>query len=609
MNDTAGGAAREPALVAGAEPTATATAPARGAKLRPLRLLVPFVLRYRGRAALALVALLVASIATLVVPVAVRRMIDFGFTAERIGLIDQYFGMMIAVVAVLAVASATRYYLVTTLGERVVADLRSAVFGHLTALSAPFFDTARTGELTSRLTADTTQIKSAVGASVSIALRNLVLFLGSAAMMVVTSPKLSGFVLAAIPVIVLPLVAFGRAVRRRSRTAQDTLADASAYAAELIGAVRTLQAFTNENLAGGRFSAAVERAYEAAIQSTQARAILTAIIIFLASASVVVILWVGAQDVLAGNITPGTLSQFVLFAVFAASGLGQLSEVWGELSQAAGSAERLMEILAIEPQIRKPARPVPLPDRPRAEVGFEAVRFAYPTRAETDVLDGVSFRVAPGEKVAIVGPSGAGKSTIFHLLLRFYDPQSGAVSFDGVRLTEADPADLRRHIALVPQDTAIFAMSVRDNIGFGRPGATDADIERAADAAAAAQFIRELPQGYDTAVGERGVTLSGGQRQRIAIARAILRAAPLLLLDEATSSLDAESETLVQTALTRLMTGRTTLVIAHRLATVLSCDRILVLDRGRIVEEGSHGTLVARGGLYARLAKLQFEVA
>jgi len=607
MNDTAGGAAREPALVAGAEPTATA--PARGAKLRPLRLLVPFVLRYRGRAALALVALLVASIATLVVPVAVRRMIDFGFTAERIGLIDQYFGMMIAVVAVLAVASATRYYLVTTLGERVVADLRSAVFGHLTALSAPFFDTARTGELTSRLTADTTQIKSAVGASVSIALRNLVLFLGSAAMMVVTSPKLSGFVLAAIPVIVLPLVAFGRAVRRRSRTAQDTLADASAYAAELIGAVRTLQAFTNENLAGGRFSAAVERAYEAAIQSTQARAILTAIIIFLASASVVVILWVGAQDVLAGNITPGTLSQFVLFAVFAASGLGQLSEVWGELSQAAGSAERLMEILAIEPQIRKPARPVPLPDRPRAEVGFEAVRFAYPTRAETDVLDGVSFRVAPGEKVAIVGPSGAGKSTIFHLLLRFYDPQSGAVSFDGVRLTEADPADLRRHIALVPQDTAIFAMSVRDNIGFGRPGATDADIERAADAAAAAQFIRELPQGYDTAVGERGVTLSGGQRQRIAIARAILRAAPLLLLDEATSSLDAESETLVQTALTRLMTGRTTLVIAHRLATVLSCDRILVLDRGRIVEEGSHGTLVARGGLYARLAKLQFEVA
>ena len=348
MNDTAGGAVPDLAVAAGAEPAAAKSA--RKAKLRPLKLLVPYVLRYRGRAALALVALLTASIATLVVPIAVRRMIDFGFTAERIGLIDQYFGVMIAVVAVLAVASASRYYLVTTLGERVVADLRSAVFGHLTALSAPFFDTARTGELTSRLTADTTQIKSAVGASVSIALRNLVLFFGSAAMMVVTSPKLSGFVLAAIPVIVLPLVAFGRSVRRRSRTAQDTLADASAYAAELIGAVRTLQAFTNEPLASARFSAAVERAYRAAIQSTKARAILTAIIIFLASASVVVILWVGAQDVLAGAITPGRLSQFVLFAVFAASGLGQLSEVWGELSQAAGSAERLMELLAIEPR-------------------------------------------------------------------------------------------------------------------------------------------------------------------------------------------------------------------------------------------------------------------
>jgi ATP-binding cassette subfamily B protein len=324
---------------------------------------------------------------------------------------------------------------------------------------------------------------------------------------------------------------------------------------------------------------------------------------------VVVILWVGAQDVLTGSITPGRLSQFVLFAVFAASGLGQLSEVWGELSQAAGSAERLMEILAIEPQIRAPAHPLPLPQRPRAEVAFEAVRFAYPTRPETDVLDGVSFRIKAGEKVAIVGPSGAGKSTIFHLLLRFYDPKSGAVTFDGVRLTDADPAELRRHIALVPQDTAIFAMSVRDNIAFGRPDASDAEIERAAEDAAAAQFIREMPQGYDTPVGERGVTLSGGQRQRIAIARAILRAAPLLLLDEATSSLDAESETLVQTALTRLMAGRTTLVIAHRLATVLSCDRILVLDHGRIVEEGTHDSLVARGGLYARLAKLQFKLA
>ena len=606
MNDTAGSAGLAPAPSAAPDVPPTAT---RKVKLRPLKLLVPYVMRYRGRVAAALVALLTAAVTTLVVPVAVRRMIDFGFDAEHIGLIDQYFGVMIAVVAVLAIASASRYYLVTTLGERVVADLRAGVFGHLVALSAPFFDTARTGELTSRLTADTTQIKSAVGSSVSVALRNVVLFLGSATMMVITSPKLSGFVLAAIPLIVLPLVGFGRSVRRRSRAAQDTLADASAYAAELIGAVRTLQAFTNEPLARSRFSEAVERAYRAAIQSTQARAILTAIIIFLASASVVVILWVGAQDVIAGEMTPGRLSQFVLFAVFAASGLGQLSEVWGELSQAAGSAERLMELLNIEPQIRAPAHPVPLPQRPRAEVAFDAVRFAYPARPEADVLDGVSFRIKPGEKVAIVGPSGAGKSTIFHLILRFYDPKSGTVTFDGVRLPDADPAELRRHIALVPQDTAIFAMSVRDNIRFGRPDATDAEIERAAEDAAAAEFIRALPQGYDTPVGERGVTLSGGQRQRIAIARAILRQAPLLLLDEATSSLDAESETLVQVALTRLMQGRTTLVIAHRLATVLSCDRILVLDQGRIVEEGTHDSLVARDGLYARLAKLQFKTA
>jgi ATP-binding cassette subfamily B protein len=603
MNDMSGAASSE--LAASASPDA-AVAPARAPKLRPLRLLVPYAMRYRGRAAAAFVALLVASIATLVVPIAVRRMIDFGFSEERIGLIDQYFGVMLAVVAVLAIASASRYYLVTTLGERVVADVRSAVFAHLTTLSASFFDTAKIGELTSRLTADTTQIKSAVGSSVSVALRNVVLFAGSATMMVITSPKLSGFVLAAIPVIVLPLVAFGRSVRRRSRTAQDTLADASAYAAELIGAIRTLQAFTNEPAAGARFSGAVERAYGAAIQSTKARATLTAIIIFLASASVVVILWVGAQNVIAGSITPGTLGQFVLFAVFAASGMGQLSEVWGELSQAAGSAERLAELLAVEPEIRAPARPAPLMERPRAEMAFDNVRFAYPARPETDVLDGISFQIKPGEKVAIVGPSGAGKSTIFHLILRFYDPKSGAVTFDGVRLPDTDPAELRRHIALVPQDTAIFAMSVRDNIRFGRPDATDAEIEQAAEDAAAASFIRALPQDYDTPVGERGVTLSGGQRQRIAIARAILKGAPLLLLDEATSSLDAESETLVQAALMRLMADRTTLVIAHRLATVLSCDRILVLDNGRIVEHGTHDSLIKLGGLYARLARLQF---
>jgi ATP-binding cassette subfamily B protein len=610
MNDMSGSVPAKAAdQVAPPAPPDAAAAAVRKPKLKPLRLLVPFAMRYRGRAAAALVALLIASIATLVVPIAVRRMIDFGFNEERIGLIDQYFGVMILVVAVLAIASASRYYLVTSIGERVVADLRSAVFAHLATLSASFFDTAKTGELTSRLTADTTQIKSAVGSSVSVALRNLVLFVGSATMMVITSPKLSGFVLAAIPVIVLPLVAFGRSVRRRSRTAQDTLADASAYASELIGAIRTLQAFTNEPAAGARFSGAVERAYAAALQSTKARAVLTAIIIFLASASVVMILWVGAQDVIAGHITPGTLGQFVLFAVFAASGMGQLSEVWGELSQAAGSAERLAELLAVEPEMRAPANPVPLAQRPRAEVAFDNVRFAYPARPDADVLDGVSFHIKPGEKVAIVGPSGAGKSTVFHLILRFYDPKSGAVTFDGVRLPDADPAELRRHIALVPQDTAIFAMSVRDNIRFGRIDATDPEIERAAEDAAAASFIGLLPQGYDTPVGERGVTLSGGQRQRIAIARAILKGAPLLLLDEATSSLDAESEQLVQAALTRLMQDRTTLVIAHRLATVLSCDRILVLDHGRIVEQGTHDSLVKLGGLYARLATLQFNAA
>jgi ATP-binding cassette subfamily B protein len=588
---------------------AAATEPNRRGRLRPLLGLVPYVLHYRGRVVAACITLVVAALTTLAVPLAVRRMIDFGFSAERVGLIDRYFTVMIAVVAVLAGASALRYYLVTTLGERVVADLRAAVFAHLTGLSTAFFDTARTGEMVSRLTADTTQIKATVGASVSIALRNLVLFIGASAMMVVTSPRLSAFVLAVIPLIVLPLVAFGRAVRRRSRVAQDTLADASAYAAELIGAVRTLQAFTNEKLAITRFTAAVERAFEAARDSTRARAVLTAIVIFLVFASVVGILWVGAQDVLDGRITAGRLSQFVLYAVFAAGALSELSQVWGEISLASGAAERIAEILAIPPTITAPQHPTALPVPARGEVAFDAVVFAYPTRPETSVLNRVSLRVRRGEKVAIVGPSGAGKSTIFHLILRFYDPLSGVVSFDGVRLTDVDPTDLRSRIALVPQDVAVFGVSVRENIRFGRPDATNAEIAQAAEQALADEFIARLPQGYDTPIGERGVMLSGGQRQRIAIARAILRNAPLLLLDEATSSLDAESETLVQSALERLMRGRTTLVIAHRLATVLSCDRILVMDQGRIVEEGTHAALAAAGGLYARLARLQFEAA
>ena len=577
--------------------------------LKPLTRLAPYVVRYRGRALAALVALVVAALTTLIVPVAVRRMIDFGFSDRALQLIDSYFAVMIGVVAVLAISSAMRYYLVTTLGERIVADLRSDVFAHLTQLSSSFFDTARTGEIVSRLTADTTQIKSTVGASVSIALRNLLLFLGGAAMMVVTSPRLSLFVLGAIPIIVLPLVGFGRAVRRRGRAAQDTLAEASGYADELIAAVRTLQAFTNEKLAQSRFSAAVERAFAAARDATKARGVLTAVVIFLVFASIVVVLWVGAQDVLAGHITPGRLGQFVLYAVFAAGGLSELSQVWGEIAQASGAAERLFEILDVEPQIKAPPRPLALPAPARGAVEFKDVSFEYPGRPNAPVLNHVSFHVAPGEKLALVGPSGAGKSTVFQLIQRFYDPVAGTVSFDGVSVTEVDPAALRSRIALVPQDAVIFGTSVRENIRFGRPEATDADIEKAAAAAHASEFIRRLPDGYETQVGERGVTLSGGQRQRIAIARAILRDAPLLLLDEATSSLDAESETLVQTALEELMRHRTTLVIAHRLATVLSCDRIMVMEQGRIVEQGTHASLVAANGLYARLARLQFEGA
>jgi ATP-binding cassette, subfamily B, bacterial len=578
-------------------------------KLKPLTRLAPYLVRYRGRALAALIALVVAALTTLIVPVAVRRMIDFGFSDKAVQLIDSYFAVMIAVVAVLAISSAMRYYLVTTLGERIVADLRSDVFAHLTQLSSSFFDTARTGEIVSRLTADTTQIKSAVGASVSIALRNLLLFLGGAAMMVVTSPRLSLFVLGAIPIIVLPLVGFGRAVRKRGRAAQDTLAEASGYADELIGAVRTLQAFTNEKLAQSRFSAAVEGAFAAARDATKARGVLTAVVIFLVFASIVVVLWVGAQDVLAGHITPGRLGQFVLYAVFAAGGLSELSQVWGEIAQASGAAERLFEILDVEPQITAPPRPLALPTPARGAVEFRDVSFEYPSRPNAPVLNHVSFRVAPGEKLALVGPSGAGKSTVFQLIQRFYDPVAGTVSFDGVSITDVDPAALRSSIALVPQDAVIFGTSVKENIRFGRPDATDGEIEKAAAAAHASDFIRRLPDGYETQVGERGVTLSGGQRQRIAIARAVLREAPLLLLDEATSSLDAESETLVQQALSGLMRNRTSIVIAHRLATVQNCDRILVIDRGRIVEEGTHASLASSGGLYARLAKLQFEMA
>jgi ATP-binding cassette, subfamily B, bacterial len=569
--------------------------------------LLPYALAYRGRVVGAFISLAVASAATLVVPVAVRRMIDYGFSADQPHLIDAYFGAMIAVVAVLALASGLRYFFVMTLGELVVAKLRGDVFAHLTSLDASFFDSEKIGEIVSRLSADTTQLKSAFGASASVALRNFFMFFGAAAMMIVTSPKLSAYVLIAIPFIILPLYAAGRSVRARARAAQDTLADATAFATENLSSVRVMQAFLAEAASAARFRAAAWSAYEAARATTKTRAMVTIAAIFLAFASVVVVLWLGAQDVLAHRMTGGALSQFLLFAVLAAGALGELSQVWSEISAAAGAAGRIAELLAVTPKIAAPLAPKALPVPPRGQIRFDGVAFAYPTRPEENVLKSLDLVVAPGEVVALVGPSGAGKSTVFQLAMRFYDPKDGAISFDGVDIRSVDPADLRRRIAFVPQEPVIFGTTIAENIAYGAPDASRDAIRKAAQRAAADTFISALPKGYDTTVGERGVTLSGGERQRIAIARAILKDAPVLLLDEATSALDAESETLVQRALDSLMAGRTTLVIAHRLATVIHADRILTIDSGRIVEEGTHQSLLAKGGLYARLARLQFE--
>jgi ATP-binding cassette subfamily B protein len=576
--------------------------------MRPLARLFPYMLRYKKLVAGALVFLFLAAVTTLLLPTAVRRLIDHGFSNSDASFVNTYFGMLMILAVVLAAASALRYYFVITLGERIVADLRRDVFDHITRLSPAFFDVNQSGEIVSRLTADTVQIKSAVGASASLALRNTILCLGAVVMMVYTSPKLSSLVLLAIPLIVFPLVGFGRSVRKRAREAQDRLAGASAYASEAIGAIRTVQAFNNAGLSRDRFGAAAENAFDAARMSTRQRAILTGFAITMVFGSVVAVLWFGAQGVLAGTITPGTLSQFLLYSVMAAGALASLSEVWSELSQAAGASSRLMELLAEKPAILAPAKPIALPQPPIGSVAFEDVRFSYPSRPGASALEGLTLSVQPGERVAVVGSSGAGKSTLFSLILRYYDPSSGKVLIDGVDVRDADPTEVRARIAIVPQDTTIFAASIHDNIAFGAPGATRDAVEAAARSAHAEEFILRLENGYDTEVGERGIMLSGGQRQRIAIARAILRNAPILLLDEATSALDAESETLVQTALDGLMQGRTTIVIAHRLATVLKADRILVMDQGQVVEEGTHQSLVAKGGIYARLASLQFGV-
>jgi ATP-binding cassette subfamily B protein len=571
-----------------------------------LRFMLRFLKPYRGRVAVATLALVIGVVAVMAFGPALRRIVDMGFDVEHAGHVNYYFLAMFGVVVVLAAATAARFALVSWLGERVVADVREAVYSHVITLSPAFFEENRSGEIASRLTADTTLIQSVIGSSFSVAIRSILTVAGGLIALGLTNIKLTLLVLLAVPLVLAPILLIGRTVRNLSRASQDRIADIGATVTESFGATQTIQAFTHEEADRAQFHRIGESAFATAVRRIRSRAWLTFLIIMLAVGAIIMVLWVGAQDVIAGRMSSGALAQFVFFAIMVGGSVIGVSESYGEILRAMGAAGRMMELLRIEPDIRAPADPVALPEPPRGEVAFEDVTFHYPSRPDTAALDGMTFTVRAGETVALVGPSGAGKSTVFQLLLRFYDPSAGAIRMDGVNVSRADPREVRRRLGIVPQDTMIFAASVLENIRYGRPGATDEEVQAAIVAAHADEFIVDLPQGLETQLGERGVKLSGGQRQRIAIARAILRDPPILLLDEATSALDARSEQVVQAALEDLMKDRTTLVIAHRLATVLKADRILVIEGGRLVAEGTHQELLAKGGLYARLADLQF---
>ncbi|MGJ8583837.1 MAG: ABC transporter transmembrane domain-containing protein [Marinosulfonomonas sp.] len=570
-----------------------------------IRGLWPFVRPYRRLMALALIALVFTAAISLVLPVAVRRVVD-GFQTSAVELLDGYFVAALGIAGLWAIGSGLRYYLVTRMGERVVADIRKAVFERMIAMSPAFYEKIMTGEVLSRITTDTTLILSVIGSSASIALRNALVLGGGLVLMLFTSAKLSGLVLLIVPAVIIPILVLGRRLRKLSRENQDWIAQSSGSASEALLSVQTVQAFTHEAATNQAFDDVTEKSFDSALTRIKTRAAMTIIVIALIFFGVVGVLWIGARDVRADLMSVGELVQFVIYAIMVAGSVAALSEIWGELQRAAGATERLVELLNAEDDVRDPVSKTLMANPTNGAIAFEDVTFHYPARPNIAALQGVSFSVKPGETVALVGPSGAGKSTIIQLLQRFYDPEKGQVTIDGVALTDMERAEFRRQIALVPQDAVIFAASASDNIRFGRPDASDAEVVAAAKAAAADAFLRELPEGYDTFVGERGVMLSGGQKQRIAIARAILRDAPILLLDEATSALDAESEQAVQQAVDAMSADRTTLIVAHRLATVKKADRILVFDHGQIVAEGTHEALVEQGGLYARLARLQF---